>query len=133
MSHIICDRRTWRPILPQTALKSGRAEKRGTLTMQPARRPVPRLDGQVKIQPRCSECMKSAPSAWRTFWICWVPLANRVMMDLMSSPFSMETIRIWSSSLIQTKRLASSLWKIPRASGQCRPHPEERRRVESGS
>merc|ERR1719328_641821 len=51
--------RHWSPILPQISLKSGRAENNGILTMQPARRPVPKLDGQVKTHPRWSLCMKS--------------------------------------------------------------------------
>ena len=54
--------------------------------MHPARSPVPRLDGQVRIQPRCSECMKSCPSFLRTSWIFWVESANRVMIRLMLSP-----------------------------------------------
>ena len=37
-------------------------ERRGSLTMAPALRPVPRLEGQVRMNPRWSLCMKSLPS-----------------------------------------------------------------------
>merc|ERR1740139_1338660 len=69
----------------------------------------------------------------RTSAMTLVALANLLKMALTLSPFSMEIILEWSSSLIQTKKFLASLWKIPRASGQWRPHPEDRRRVESGS
>ena len=45
-----------------------------------------------------------------TFWIWAVPLENRVMIALISSPFSIDTMRIWSSSLTQTKKFLASLW-----------------------
>lgn len=53
------DPRACSPILPHTALKSALLENKGIFTMQPARKPVPKLDGQVSIQPKCSECIKS--------------------------------------------------------------------------
>ena len=59
--------RAWRPIFARTALKSERAENFGTLTMQPARRPVPKLDGQVNTHPKCSLCMKSWPE-FKKLW-----------------------------------------------------------------
>ena len=34
---------------PEISLKSGREENNGTLTIHPARRPVPKLDGHVKM------------------------------------------------------------------------------------
>ena len=134
--------------------------------MHPARSPVPRLDGQVRIQPRCSECMKSCPSFLRTSWIFWVELANRVMIRLMLSPeifvnafgfFSLKkTFLHWDDahlillvdpdekillvvvkdSYIKFNRMINfhlGLIFLPRASGQWRPHPDDRRRVESGS
>ena len=111
--------RAWRPILPKIVLKSGLAEKSGNLTIQPARRPVPKFDGQVKIQPRWSECMKSKPGmhfdehhvskiilpcSFRQTWICCVAIANLSMIWRTLSPFSIETILMWSSSLTQTNK-----------------------------
>merc|ERR1712166_119329 len=115
------------------SLKSDLAENLGMASMHPARRPVPRLEGQVGMKPRCSECMKSPPLAVRTSLMAVVASQNLWKMEWTLSPFSMEMILELSSSLIQTKKFLASLWKIPRASGQWRPHPEERRRVESGS
>lgn len=53
-----------------------------TLTIEPARRPVPKLDGQVKIQPRCSECMNSTPSSLRTSFRAEVIFANRLKIEV---------------------------------------------------
>ena len=54
---------TWRPNAAHSRFQSGPADSLGSMTMVPARRPVPRLDGQVATQPRCSSRMKFDPLA----------------------------------------------------------------------
>ena len=78
--------------------------------MHPARSPVPRLDGQVRIQPRCSECMKSCPSFLRTSWIFWVESANRVMIRLMLSPEFFLTYKVYFFFIFKTFLLTFLHW-----------------------
>ena len=78
--------------------------------MHPARSPVPRLDGQVRIQPRCSECMKSCPSFLRTSWIFWVESANRVMIRLMLSPEFFLTYTVYFFIIFKTFLLTFLHW-----------------------
>mmetsp|Transcript_21077 Transcript_21077/g.50985 ORF Transcript_21077/g.50985 Transcript_21077/m.50985 type:complete len:369 (-) Transcript_21077:794-1900(-) len=125
--------RACRPSFAHTVLKSGRADSFGTFTIVPARRPVPKFEGHVRMYPKWSLCMKSYPSARNTFPTPSVAAQKRLKIASTLSPTSMEMMRMWSSSFTQTKKFRASLWKIPRASGQCRPHPLDSNNVESGS
>jgi len=52
-----------------------------------------------------------------------MPLLQRLKIETMSPPSSMEMMRIWSSSLTQMKNLRLSAQKIPRLAGQSLPAP----------
>merc|ERR1712110_50564 len=65
-------------IFLRIALKSSRAENLGILTMAPARRPVPMLEGQVKMYPNVSECITPYPSPSNDSWTALVAFAKRV-------------------------------------------------------
>merc|ERR1719352_18936 len=86
--------RACKAMAPQSAFQSSRAETFSNLTMVPARRPVPKLDGQVKIQPRCSLCMKSDPSAFNTFCTSSHARMNRAVTSLMFLPSSVGFSRL---------------------------------------
>jgi len=104
----------------------------GNLTCTPALRPVPRLEGQVRIYPKCWFHIYSCPWRLMSFSTSLRPLQKRSNTALMLPPFSMEMTRVWSSSLIQTRKFLSLLWKIPRASGQSRAIPAHVRSGETG-
>mmetsp|Transcript_51419 Transcript_51419/g.116883 ORF Transcript_51419/g.116883 Transcript_51419/m.116883 type:complete len:262 (-) Transcript_51419:843-1628(-) len=86
--------RACRPSLAHTALKSGRADSFGTFTIVPARRPVPKFEGQVRMYPRWSLCMKSYPSARSTFPTPSVAAQNRLKIASTLSPTSIEMMRM---------------------------------------
>ena len=52
-----------------------------------------------------------------------MPLHQRLKIDSMSPPSSMEMMRMWSSSLTQMKNFLLSAQKMPRLLGQSRPAP----------
>ena len=106
--------------------------KWGSFTCTPALRPVPRLDGQVKMYPRCWFHINSCPWRLMSRSTSLSPRQKRSNTERMSPPFSIEMTRVWSSSFIQTRKFLSLLWKIPRASGQSRAMPAHVRRGETG-
>ena len=81
----------------------------GSLTCTPARRPVPRLLGQVRMYPRYSFHMNSQPLPLISSSTLFSPSEKRLKTRLMLPPFSMEMTRVWSSSLIQTRKFFWSL------------------------
>merc|ERR1711990_402488 len=100
----------------------------GSLTWTPARRPVPKLDGQVRTYPRCSFHMKEWPRSFIKVSILVRPSQKRLKTAVMSPPFCIAMTRRWSSSLTQTKKVLLSLCQMPRASGQSRAMPAQERR-----
>ena len=106
--------------------------KWGNLTCTPALRPVPRLEGQVRIYPKCWFHIKSCPCRLISFSTSSRPRQKRSNTAFMSPLFSMEMMRIWSSSLTQTRKFLSLLCQIPRASGQSRAMPAHVRSGETG-
>merc|ERR1719471_2057944 len=86
--------------------------------------PVPRLVGQEWMYPNLGEIWKSFPdSALTDSWTALMPRARRSKTPLTSPPFCMEMILSWSSSLTQTRKVLSALWKMPLPSGQSRSMP----------
>ena len=122
-------------------LNSYLADKLGNFTMDPALNPVPKLEGQVKINPKWSFLIKEVPSVFNDFSTSLQALINLATTALMSFPSGVQlsidpymlTIFKWSSSPTQTNKFSLSLWKIPLASGQCLPIPEANNKVLSGS
>mmetsp|Transcript_149673 Transcript_149673/g.363523 ORF Transcript_149673/g.363523 Transcript_149673/m.363523 type:complete len:202 (+) Transcript_149673:200-805(+) len=95
----------------------------GTLIITEARRPVPRFDGHVPMKPRWSLRMNSRPSPLMDASTACTPRAHRVNTSFTLPPICIEITRMWSSSLHHTRNVFSSLWKMPRASGQSRAAP----------
>ena len=104
----------------------------GSLTCTPALRPVPRLEGQVSMYPRCRFHINSCPFFWISSSTCLRPVQNRTNTSCMLPPFCMLMTRVWSSSFTHTRKFFLLLCQIPRASGQSRAIPEARRRGDTG-
>merc|ERR1712070_331714 len=111
--------RTCSPITPIRFFQSGREERFGSFTMVPALRPVPRLEGHVKTQPRLGWCMKSKPSALSTCCTASQARINLAVTPRISLPSGVgaercpciDTMRKWSSSPNHTKSVFELLWK----------------------
>ena len=85
----------------------------GSFICTPARSPVPRLDGQVKMYTKRSFHMNSQPFSCIHFSTSLRPLQNLSNTLFMMLPFSIEITHVWSSSFTQTRKLFSSLCQIP--------------------
>ena len=103
-----------------------------SFTCTPALSPVPRLDGQVRIYPRCWFHMNSCPWRLMSRSTSLRPRQKRSNTDFMSPPFSIEMTRVWSSSFNQIRKFLSLLCQIPRASGQSRAMPAHVRSGDTG-
>mmetsp|Transcript_17423 Transcript_17423/g.48896 ORF Transcript_17423/g.48896 Transcript_17423/m.48896 type:complete len:246 (-) Transcript_17423:523-1260(-) len=113
-----------RPSAAHTASKrSMSSASLGTLIITLARSPVPRFDGHVPMKPRWSLYMNSRPSALIESSTAFTPRVQRANTSFTLPPFCMLITRMWSSSFTHTRNVFSSLWKMPRASGQSRAAP----------
>lgn len=81
----------------------------GILTWTPARNPVPRFEGQVRMYPRRSFHMNSQPRSWIRRSTSFSPRQNRSNTLFILPPFSIEITLVWSSSLIQMRNVLSLL------------------------
>mmetsp|Transcript_104906 Transcript_104906/g.226281 ORF Transcript_104906/g.226281 Transcript_104906/m.226281 type:complete len:237 (-) Transcript_104906:717-1427(-) len=102
--------------------------KFSSFTITEARRPVPRLEGQVPKKPSFSVHMSLVPLASAEAFMASERAQKRVNTEGMSPPISMEMIRQWSSSLTQHRAVWASLWKMPLLLGQERAAPAPVRR-----
>jgi len=96
----------------------------GKVTWTDARIPVPRLVGQEWMYPYRSSNMNFFCEALNMHSsTALIPRARRSKTPFTSFPCCIDMIRSWSSSLTQTRKVLSLLWKIPRPSGQSRSIP----------
>mmetsp|Transcript_47441 Transcript_47441/g.125288 ORF Transcript_47441/g.125288 Transcript_47441/m.125288 type:complete len:386 (+) Transcript_47441:158-1315(+) len=94
---------------------------------------VPSFDGQVPRKPRREEWAKPRPERWSSASMLESAWQARLKTAWRSEPFWQDSIKRWSSSLTLALNCLSLLTKIPLASGQSRPNPEDNNTSESGS
>ena len=108
---------TWSCHLSATSCKASipPLAKRGNLMWTEALIAVPRLVGQNVSHPSLSSEVKDMRES-----MCSIPSIRSWNTRPTSPPGAIEMIRRWSSSPTHTRKVFSSLWKIPRPVGQYR-------------